>query len=203
MILVFTFADESEAEKFEYMYRKYKNLLYYKAWDILHDPMAAEDALSETMIRVYRNMEKIGDPDSPESAAFLVTIARNVSLTLLKKRRSALAPIEDDEPDETIADPFDLEASVLDGFSEERLCLIIGKLDEVSRNIFILKHAYELSHQEIASQLGLTENNVTVRLHRTRKRLAAMVTEDEMYRPEVGENLPFGDNGEKWEGRDN
>ena len=181
MILIFTFASEGEAEKFEYMYRKYKNLLYYKAWDILHDQMAAEDALSETMIRVYRNMEKIGDPDSPESAAFLATIVRNVSLTLLKKQKSAPAPMEDEEPDETIADPFDLEETVLDGISEERLCLVVGKLDEVSRNIFILKHAYDLSHQEIASQMGLSENNVTVRLHRTRKKLAAMVTEGGIY----------------------
>ena len=185
MILVFTFADAAEAEKFEYIYRKYKSLLYFKAWEILHDQMAAEDALSETMIRVYRNMGKIDDPDSPQSVAFLTTIVRNASLTLWKKNSSAPTPtslgMDEDEAFEEPEDPFDLEASVLDGISEDRLCLIIGKLDEVSRNIFVLKHAYDLSHQEIASQLGLTENNVTVRLHRTRKKLAAMVAEDGMY----------------------
>ena len=179
MILIFTFADEREADKFEYLYRKYKNLLYYKAWEILHDHMAAEDALSETMIRVYRNMEKVGDPDSPQSAAFLVTIARNVSLTMLKRRAAAPAPMADEEDYEEPADPFDMEASVLDGISEERLCLVIGRLDEEARNIFVMKYAYDLSHREIATQLGLTENNVTVRLHRTRKRLAAMVAEAE------------------------
>ena len=181
MILIFTFADKSEAEKFEYLYRKYKNLLYYKAWEILHDPMAAEDALSETMIRVYRNMDKIGDPDSPQSAAFLVTIARNASLTLLKKRKAAGELMADEEPDEELADAFDLESSVLDSISEERLCLIIGRLDEESRNIFVLKYAYDLSHREIAMQTGLTENNVTVRLHRTKKKLAAMVAKDGTY----------------------
>ena len=181
MILFFVFANEGEAEKFEYMYRKYKNLLYYKAWDILHDHMLSEDALSETMVRAFRSMEKIGDPDSPESASFLVTIIRNVSLTLLKRRKAVYESIEDGEPDETIADSFDLEDSVIDGISEERLCVIVGKLDEVSRNIFILKHAYDLSHLEIATQLGLTENNVTVRLHRTRKRLADMAMENGMY----------------------
>ena len=179
MILIFTFADEREADKFEYMYRKYKSLLYYKAWEILHDQMAAEDALSETMIRVYRNMDKIGDPDSPQSAAFLTTIARNVSLTMLKRRSAAPALLSDDEEYEEPADPLDLEASVLDGISEERLCLIIGRLDEESRDIFVLKYAYDLSHREIAAQLGLTENNVTVRLHRTRKKLAAMVVDAE------------------------
>ena len=180
MILVFTFADRSEAEKFEYMYRKYKNLLYFKAWEILRDQMAAEDALSETMIRLYRNMEKVGDPDSPQSAAFLTTIARNVSLTMLKKRTAAGAFLEDEEPDEDLADDFALEDTVLDKISEERLCLIIGRLDEESRNIFVLKYAYDLSHREIAEQMGLTENNVTVRLHRTRKRLAALVEESGM-----------------------
>ena len=180
MILVFAFSDANEASKFEYMYRKYKRLLYYKAWEILHDEMAAEDALSETMIRVYRNMDKIGDPDSPQSAAFLKTIVRNVSLTLLKKRSHApslMPETDDDEPENELADTFDLEALVLDGMSEESLCLIVERLDEESRNIFVLKYAYDLSHREIASQLGLTENNVTVRLHRTKKKLAAMLEE--------------------------
>ena len=178
MILVFTFASESEARKFEYLYMKYKSLLYYKAWEVLHDQMAAEDALSETMIRVYKNMEKIGDPDSPQSAAFLTTIARNVSLTLLKKRKAVSNYVADEEPEEEMADAFDLEDSVFDKISEERLCLVIGKLDEESRNIFVLKYAYDLSHKEIAAQMGITENNVTVRIHRTRKKLTALVAKE-------------------------
>jgi len=179
VILVFTFADANEANKFEYLYRKYKRLLYHKAWEILHDHMGAEDALSETMIRVYRNMDKIDDPDSPQSAAFLTTIVRNVSLTLLKKKGAyTLMPDGDEEEAFEQADTFDLEMSVLDAISEERLCLIVARLDEVARNIFVLKYAYDLSHQEIASQLGLTENNVTVRLHRIRKKLAKMAAED-------------------------
>jgi RNA polymerase sigma-70 factor (ECF subfamily) len=182
VILVFTFADAAEAEKFEYLYRKYKNLLYHKAWGILRDQWAVDDALSETMIRVYRNMEKIGDPDSPQSAAFLTTIVRNVSLTILKKHTAMPAPVpfgmDDEEAYEDPEDPFDMEASVIDGISEENLCLIIGRLDEESRNIFVLKYAYDLSHKEIAEQTGLTENNVTVRLHRTKKRLAALVREE-------------------------
>ena len=178
MVLIFTFTDEREAGKFEYLYQKYKNLLYYKAWDILRDEMTAEDAVSETMIRLYRNMGKVGDADSPQTASFLVTIVRNVSLTLLQKRKAAPAPLPDDEDWDEPADPLDLEAEVLDGITEERLCLVIGRLDEESRDIFVLKYAHDLSHKEIADQLGLTENNVTVRLHRTRKRLAAMVTEE-------------------------
>ena len=182
MILVFTFATESEARKFEYLYAKYKSLLYYKAWEILHDQMLAEDALSETMIRVYKNMEKIGDPDSPQSAAFLTTITRNVSLTILKRQTTRNIYVDAEEPDEEMADAYDLEDSVFDKISEERLCLIIGQLDEESRNIFVLKYAYDLSHREIAAQMGINENNVTVRIHRTRKKLAALVVKEGVYK---------------------
>jgi RNA polymerase sigma-70 factor (ECF subfamily) len=186
VILVFAFAGVGEANKFEYLYRRYKNLLYYKAWEILHDPMAAEDAVSEAFIRVYRNLDKVDDPDSPRCAAFLGTIVRNVALTMAKRRAAMPMPVsasadnggsgEGDDPADP-ADPFDLEAAVIDKISTEQLCLIVNRLDEESRTIFVLKYAHDLSHREIATQVGMTENNVTVRLHRTRRKLAKMINE--------------------------
>ena len=180
VILVFAFVDAGEADRFEYLYRRYRNLLYFKAWEILRDPMEAEDAVSETFIRVYRNMDKIDDPDSPRSAAFLGTIARNVALTMVKRRQATPLLIEpnwDDGNYDEPADPFDLEATVIDKLSTEELYSIVEKLDEQSKTIFVLKYAYDLSHREIAVQLGMTENNVTVKLHRTRKKLAEMIDE--------------------------
>jgi len=180
VILVFVFADSGEADKFEYLYRKYKNLLFYKAWEILRDTMEAEDAVSETFIRVYRNMHKIDHPDSPRCAAFLGTIARNVALTMVKRRQAMPLLVEDNEDNRAYdepADPLDLEAQVIDKLSAEQLILIVNKLDERARTIFVLKYSHDLSHQEIASQMGMTENNVTVQLHRTRKKLAEMINE--------------------------
>jgi RNA polymerase sigma-70 factor (ECF subfamily) len=136
--------------------------------------MLAEDAVSEAYLRVYRNLDKVEDPDSPRSAAFLVTIVRNVALTILSKGRRETI----EEPDETRADPLDLEASVLSDIASEKLFVIIGKLDEQQRNIFLLKYAYDLSHSEIAEQLHITENNVTVKLHRVRKKLAEIISEE-------------------------
>jgi RNA polymerase sigma-70 factor (ECF subfamily) len=172
LIFVLTFATEGERDKFSYLYDKYKNLMFYKAWDVLHDHMLAEDAVSEAYIRVYRNLDKIDDPDSPRSAAFLITIVRNTALSILSRGRMETA----NEPDETCADPLDLEASVLSDIESEKLFVVIGKLDEQQRNIFVLKYAYDLSHSEIAKQLNITENNVTVKLHRARKKLVEIIS---------------------------
>ena len=170
MILVFTFDTVEERDKFDYLYRKYKDLLFYKAWGVLHDHMLAEDAVSEAYIRIYRNLEKVEDVNSPRTVAFLTTIVRNTALTILNRTKSETI----EEPDENIADTQNLEDDVLSAISSEKLVLIIGKLDEQSRNIFLLKYAYDLPHKEIAEQLNTTENNITVKLHRVKKKLSKL-----------------------------
>ena len=172
MILVFTFDTVEERDKFDYLYRKYKDLLFYKAWSVLHDHMLAEDAVSEAYIRIYRNLRKVEDVDSPRTVAFLTTIVRNTALTILSRTKPEIA----EEPDENIADTQNLEDDVLSAISSEELVLIIGKLDEQSRNIFLLKYAYDLPHKEIAAQMNTTENNITVKLHRVKKKLSKLAT---------------------------
>jgi len=115
-------------------------------------------------------MHKIEDVDSPRTVAFLATITRNCALTLLQRRRHESAGYEP-EVFEELADPEDVEQTVLCALTVEEVYALLGQLDELSRNVFLLKYAYDLPHAEIAAQLGLTENNVTVKLHRTRRKL--------------------------------
>ena len=46
---------------------------------------------------------------------------------------------------------------------------------EELRSVFILKYAHDLSHREIGALLHITENNVTVRLHRARGKIAEIL----------------------------
>jgi RNA polymerase sigma-70 factor (ECF subfamily) len=171
LLIVFAFAAEADRDKFAYLYDKYKNLLFRKAWEILRDDMLAEDAVSEAYIRVYRNLGKVEDPDSPRSVAFLATIVRNAALTIYGKNKAEIP----DEFEEDRADPQVLEDMAAANISSERIYRIIGNLDEPLRNLFVLKYAYDIPHKEIADQMGITENSVNVKLHRVRKLLAEAV----------------------------
>ena len=171
MLLVFAFSSEQERDKFEYIFAKYKNLMLHKAYGILHDYMLAEDAASEAFIRIYKNIHKIDDPKSPRAVAFIVTIVKNTALTILKQNR-----ISDTEPlDEQESDGFDLEESVLGEMSSERIFTLLDGINEELKSVFLLKYAYDLPHKEIGEMLGITENNVTVRLHRARKAIASIL----------------------------
>ena len=145
--------------------------------DVLHDHMLAEDAVSEAYIRIYRNLEKIDEPDSPRCAAYVVTIVRNVAFTIRSKAKGEISSSFEDESFD-IADTNDMENDVLSGIATENLVLIIRRLDEQSQNIFLMKYAYDLPHKEIAEQMNITENYVTVKLHRIKKSLAKMIEEE-------------------------
>ena len=171
MLLIFTFESAGEQDKFEFLYQKYKNLCLKKAYDILGDYMLAEDAVSEAYIRVYKNLHKIEDPASNRSIAFVVTIAKNAALTMLTRQKGATQ----EELDENWEDDFDLEGEALARLDTQEVFAAIEKLSEDLRGVLMLKYAHDLSHKEIGRSLGISENNVTVRLHRARKKLTSML----------------------------
>ena len=171
MFLILTFATPYERDKFEYIFHKYKKLMLHKAYGVLRDYMLAEDAASEAFIRLYKNLHKIGDPDSPQTAAFVVTIVKNVALSMLEREKGRDAePLAEEQQDS-----LDLEAEVLAQLSTETIYRVIDGLKEELRSVFLLRYAQDLSHREIGELLGISENNVTVRLHRAKRALAELL----------------------------
>ncbi len=174
MLLIFMFDSPLGRDKFERLYYQYKNLLFHKAYEILRDPMLAEDAVSEALIRIHRNLQKIDEPFNNRSVSFVVTIVKNAALTILSQRRSDIVPFEELE----VADSADWEADVLSALSADRIYGLVDALGDELKSVFLLKFAYDMSHREIAQTLGITENNATVRLHRAKKKLAAMLEKE-------------------------
>ena len=159
---------------FEYVYEKYKRLLWRRAYDILKDYALAEDAVSEAFIRVYRHFHRIVDPDSGQTAAFLVTIVRNVAINLYHKKNRNLPTDMNDF--EQVSD-FDLEETIAAKDEAAHAVKLIGRLNEDLKAVFLLKYAHDLPHKEIGRLLDITENNVTVRLFRAKKKLAEFAKE--------------------------
>ena len=173
-MLLLAFASDNDKNKFEYIYEKYKRLLWHKAYEILRDQALAEDAASEAFLRIYRNLHKIDEPDSGRTAAFLVTIVKNVAITIYNREKKAQAGNIDEFDG---ADDFDLEEFVASGDAARRALELLENLGEDLKAVFLLKYARDLSHKEIGKILGITENNVTVRLHRAKKKLSRLVKE--------------------------
>ena len=173
LLLLLSFATDGQRDAFEYIYEHYKYLMLNKAYAILRDTMLAEDAVSEAFIRIYKNIHKIDDPTSNRCIAFVITITKNAALTMLSKNAAQYDELEDDQ-----RDSFDLEGHVVSDISSEKIYELLGGVAEELRSVFMLKYAYDMSHKEIGEALGISENNVTVRLHRAKKKVAALLAKE-------------------------
>ncbi|SMP41269.1 RNA polymerase sigma factor [Anoxynatronum buryatiense] len=164
--------------KLEMVYLKYQKVMYYMALKILKNPQDAQDVVQASVIKLAPYMEKMEDIDCNKTKAYIVTVVRNTSIDLYrKKQRRSLVPfddIEDQIPDE--ADSMDnVMIRVGDAaWIKEKLKQLKPEYAEV----LMLKYYSDFKDQEIADTLSIPKANVRVRLSRARAALRKLVEKE-------------------------
>lgn len=177
VLFVFDDNDVENSNKFEKIYLLYGKLMYSKAYDILKEHSLAEDAVSEAFIRVFRNLHKLDDEvPSGRTASFVVTVVKNVALTMIQKQNAAEVLPFDEMPD--VPEKSTMEEDVVSKLSADEIMTIVDELPEDLKQVFLLFFAYDMSLKEIGKTLNITPNLAAVRLHRAKKKLSKRVLEE-------------------------
>lgn len=188
--ILFNFNTEEENARFTELYEKYKQLIYFKAYEMLHDRHVAEDAVIETFFRVYKNYTNILSDDRQKIKTLLVIILKNVCIDMLRKTAhdpvangiSLNEPISDEngsgnaEYIDFLADPDNAVDAVADAVL---LRSAVAKMPETLRSVLALKTVYGLSMAEIAPLLGISLSLAYKRLQRARGFIADRLKENE------------------------
>lgn len=141
----------------------------------VRDEWIADDLTQETFVRVQKSLDAVRDPSKLTSWIF--RIAYNLCQDHFRRRaRSADKECELNEATEGFK-----EAVVQKKLEQCEMgkCVqdLMMSLPQPLRDVIVLFDLAELSHQEIAETLGLTVDNVKVRLHRGRKKLKGLLEE--------------------------
>ena len=137
-----------------------------------------EDIAIETFAKAF---DKIATYN-PEYAfnTWLIAIAKNVHIDLLRKKRSSLFVEITDEEDQQAYNVADSSPSPEDKLIKEQnlssLLECIKKLKPQYQEVIQLRYFQELSYQEIANQLNEPLNNVKVKLLRAKKLLTEIIS---------------------------
>ena len=152
--------------------KKYGGLCGGIAKYILHSPEDAEECVNDTWGRAWESIP----PQRPNSlGAYLGRIVRNLSLNRWRKNRAArrgggTIDLLLSELEECLPEPGE---GVL--CQEERLSGIISRwlegLPPEDRTLFLRRYWYGDPLGPLAKARGTTENHLSVRLHRLRKKL--------------------------------
>lgn len=131
-------------------------------------PDDAEDVAQTALLRAWRSIEHLHEPEPGRMCSWLDAIARNAAADLARQRaRRPVAALDADLPDgASVAADVEMRV-ILDG----ALGAIQGLPDSL-REPLLLSVVDELSAPEIAVRLGITPAAARQRISRARKSLA-------------------------------
>lgn len=167
-----------EKSRFEHLYTTYKSVLYNYAYQILHNVDLSEDAVHDTFMKLLDNMKKIQDRSDAEARNYLIIIVKNMAKKYYghNKHMSYREEVETD-----VLDIHDIEVEAIRRDEAKRLYDLIMSLDEKYADVLIMKYYYDYKENEIAGLLGLTLNNVKIRLHRGKEMLKKALEKENAY----------------------
>ncbi len=156
-----------KSTKLERLYYKYRYIMYTEAYNILQDSHLAEDALSESFLRIEKNQHKIDENNIEKTKSFLVTICRNVAKDIYNKRNNA-STIPHDEAYIELQNPLDV---VITNESLAQIAQEIERLSPETRDTFILNIVHNMSIEEISKILNINKETVKKRLYRAKQQI--------------------------------
>lgn len=166
---------QEDRDKFERLFHQYERCLKYTAQNILFDEHLAEDAVQEAFIRIIGCLDKIDESDEHKTIGFLMTVVKNISYDIKRKRGKNQEESSLEEMMELDADPEDREnrpdTLLLRREQEETILEAVRCLPADYRYALTLKYAHGCSTVQMAALLNCSEELARVKLSRARKSL--------------------------------
>ena len=151
--------------------------------NILPDKQDAEECVNDAYLAVWNSIPP-QDPDSLK--LFLARIVRNLAFnryneSRAEKRGGGETALVLDELAECLESGDSVESELDRRALGELMRNFVKELPKKERRIFVRRYFYTEPLADIAKLCGMTENSVSVTLHRTRKKLKELLKKEGFY----------------------
>lgn len=163
-------AQDGDRTAFDELVRQTYADTYTLAYRLTGNEEDARDVSQEAYLRAYRAINRFrGDA---QFSTWMYRITANCAATYLGRRSRHRHEVLDDTvpvaDTRTDNDP-QLRADAAD--LRNRLAAALDDLPPRLRSVVVLRDVYDLPHESIAAELGISESAAKVRLHRARNKL--------------------------------
>ncbi len=167
--------DESALEHF---YHATLHRVFGLAIRIVRDSATAEDVVADVYHQAWTQAARYR-PERGRPLTWLLTICRTRALDRVRKqtRLRSLHEKEASQSSVSEASPQDLLESSERG---SRIHQLLGNLSQIQRDVLALAYFKDLSHQQIANQLGMPLGTVKTHIRRALQVLRPAATQAEL-----------------------
>ena len=136
------------------------------------DPGDRQDLFQEIVVQLWRAWPRYVPQVGVKLSTWLYRVALNVAISDLRQRTRRPQPVSLEGEAVWLA-----QAAEPAGYEPEEVAALysaIARLSEVDK-AFVLLYLEERTYEEMADILGITQNNVRVRMHRVQARLRQLM----------------------------
>lgn len=173
---------DGDSNAYRVLIDKYRDLVFTVVIRIVKSREEAEEVAQDTFIKAYQSLKDF--KGASKFSTWLYSIAYRKALDRVRKmRRVSKVELHDDRTDYDVGH---MENALGHMMAEERKKAVrqcLEKLPEKDAAIVTFFYFEELSIKEIATLTNLTEDNIKVKLHRSRKKMFSML--EHFIRPEI------------------
>jgi RNA polymerase sigma-70 factor, ECF subfamily len=154
----------------------FRSLVYY-ASEITGQFQLAEEVVQDVLLKIWQNRSELSIKGSFK--AYLFQSVHNHALNAIRQQRTKKESVNLVSSEMTwkfISDNYKIDDNLIDRiFSDETELLIeqiIKELPEQCRKVFLMSRSESLKNEEIATQLGLSENTVKTHIYRALQKIS-------------------------------
>lgn len=168
---------EADRELVKDLFEKYEQMMYKKAYSILHNRTDAEDTVQDTMIKIIDGLEKIRILEGNEVGYYLTSMTKNAAYDMLRKKTrlpesNVMVELNKIESDISIED------ITLTKIDSERINEALKKLPDNEYEILFWNLRVGYSPSEIAVLLGISPNAARQRIYRAKMNLKTQLEKE-------------------------
>jgi len=153
---------------FESLHSQYQPMVLHMCRGFVKgDREQAHDLTQEVFINTWNSLPTFRGESSKKTWIYRITV--NTCLMWIRKEKKMTKTDWEGSGAEAMAEPHDQQHEQI-----EKLYKAIGELEDVDR-LIIMMVLDELEYEEISRVIGITENNLRVKVHRIKQRLKTLM----------------------------
>lgn len=158
-------SQKNHKELFESLFQEYSDVVYRLCLYKTSNEEVAHDLTQETFLRLWKTILSDKHLDNPKS--YIYQISRNLIVDYYKSHKVVSL-------DFLMEEGFDVKGDMVSAEIISEVAILkqhIESLEKEFREVIYLRFIEEMGVQEIAQTLGISENLVSVRINRGKKKL--------------------------------
>ena len=169
---------EDERDIMTQIFNEHGHVLMKYAMKLTGNRNMAEDVFQDTILAIIQNKEKYFKLSCRDFRFSAVSIVKNKCIDLWNRQQHFADKAWEDMEMFLEDESASMDEQMIRTSQYEEIRWALTQIDEISKQVLIMKYNLLMSYREIGTELGMTEKHVETRLSRAKAKVRNLISKN-------------------------